>query len=55
MGEACESTEECRDMLSGGRALPTLPGMDALPNGGRRIPPSGATVGDDTVGMAEAD
>ena len=29
--------------------------IDALPNGGSRMPPSGATVGDDTIGTAAAD
>ena len=53
MGDACESTDECRDKLKGGRDLLARAGIDALPKGGRRMPPSGATVGDDTTGMAD--
>lgn len=46
--------EEWRDKLRGGRPLFIRISPDGLPNGGRRIPPSGAIVGDDIIGIVEA-
>lgn len=46
--------DECRDKLRGGRLLFNRLGPEALPNGGSRIPPSGAIVGDDIVGIVDA-
>ena len=61
MGEAVElSKDERGETLSGGRALPIRPpvvkgrlDVAGAANGGKRMPPSGATVGENSAPLED--